>query len=112
MTLGLAAAISASTVGCASAQHANHNPAEASYGRALATQPAVVQTHSAGRPGHHLPWYANRNDARLSVDAGVKSATHKTSVRWTIDRQRIANGRVRDSYHTTTYLQRIVHSIE
>lgn len=111
--LVLIAVVGMAGAGCTSAEYAGGDSVEASYGRALATQPALIQREQDRLAlSGQLPWYAGRNDAELSVSAGVKSPTVKTSVTWTVDRQRISGGRVFDHYHTTTYRQHIVESIE
>jgi hypothetical protein len=56
-------------------------------------------------PGSDDPWawYAGRRDLRTSTPAGLRSTTFETTTTYTVDRQWISNGRVRDNYHTTTY---------
>lgn len=53
------------------------------------------------QPG--LPWYADRNDQRASVQAGYQSAIFETAVTQTYDRQRTNGGRVYDNYNRNTY---------
>lgn len=50
-----------------------------------------------------LPWYADRNDRTLAVDAGYVSPTFQDSVTYTRDRQYQTGGRVFDHFSSTTY---------
>lgn len=49
-----------------------------------------------------LPWYAARNDARLTVEGGYQGATVDDSINYTYDRQYQSGGHVRDHYSSTT----------
>ena len=62
---------------------------------------ASVATGLYTSPG--LPWYADRNDQRPSVQAGYQSAIVETAVTFTRDRQRTNGGRVYDNYNRNTY---------
>ncbi len=55
-----------------------------------------------------LPWYAYRNDARLTATVGYDGGTIEHSSTLTYDRQRSHGGRIHDDFYETTY--RIRHS--
>ena len=49
------------------------------------------------------PWYASRNDARLTTNAGYESPTYEAQGTYTYDRQYTHGSHVRDYYNQTTY---------
>lgn len=57
------------------------------------------------------PWYAARNDRRLTTTDGQRSAIVEQSVTISHDRQSSTNGRVYDSTHNTTYRARVMQTI-
>lgn len=56
------------------------------------------------------PWYAARNDRRLTTTDGQRSAIIEQSVTISHDRQSSTNGRVYDSMHNTTYRARVMQT--
>ncbi|MEE9212853.1 MAG: hypothetical protein V3U29_09385 [Phycisphaeraceae bacterium] len=66
------------------------------------------QADSQADRGGLLPWYAYRNDARLTATVGYDGGTIEHSTTLTYDRQRSHGGRIHDDFYETTY--RIRHS--
>lgn len=71
----------------------------------------LVAEHNEDAAIYSQPWYATRNDARLTISAGYRSATTDRVVNVTYDRQTISNGRVRDQYNSATYRQTVTHTV-
>ncbi len=57
------------------------------------------------------PWYASRNDARLTTFAGFRGSTFDRLVNITYDRQTLSGGHLRDHYHNTTYRQTVSQTV-
>jgi len=80
------------------------------------------ETRSTALPSKHVrvlglahgaepdAWYASRNDAQLTVEAGHRSAIYDAQYTFTRDQQYISNGRVRDHYNQRTYRTSVVES--
>lgn len=49
------------------------------------------------------PWYAARNDRRLTTTSGYQSTVYEQSVTYSYDRQSSHQGRVYDHFNSTTY---------
>lgn len=93
--------------GCASSPP----PTAPSYADRGVDRPSLVfdapHLADAAPPGA-MPWWADRNDLERSTFAGYRTPTFTSQTTYTVDRQRIVNGRVLDDVRTTTYrVQRV-----
>ena len=55
------------------------------------------------RRGEALPWYASRNDARLTTFSGFQTAKVEHTETFVYERRRQHDNRVRDDVHISTY---------
>jgi hypothetical protein len=109
-TLLLAAGLS---TGCASHRAASQ-PRPAGGGAAsLAFDSPRLRRLERADPSRldGLPWYAQRNDARLTVEDGYRGTTVEDSATLTYDHQYQSGRHVRDNYSNTTYRRTYSSSI-
>lgn len=97
----LALTILASVTGCES--HPKTVEAHAGGRSMVFDSPRLRQLNQGVEAAEAQPWYASRNDARLTTNAGYMTPTYEAEGTYTYDRQYTNGGHVRDYYNTTSY---------
>ena len=115
LRLTLLLALGMTLVACKSApmdQPSERPVSTALHVRSLALDSLSLQELNEQAPTYaDLPWYADRNDHRLTVNAGVRSSITEVVYTRSVDRQINAGtgrNRVQDFSTTTTYRVRSV----
>ena len=111
---GLLLVLALTVVGCKSApmDQPGERATSALHVRSLALDSLTMNELQANQePVAELPWWVDRNDRRLTVDAGVRSSINEVVWTRSVDRQISAGAgrnRVQDFSTTTTYRIRSV----